>query len=405
MLSLCFCSRVRACRLVLFAAIAFNAALSLAPAQDTPSLINFSTRGAVGTGGDVMIAGFIISGTGPRRIAVRALGPSLTNFGLTGVLADPVLNVYSGQTVVATNDDWQTDATSSATLKAESLAPTVAQESALVVTLNPGPYTAIITGKNNTTGLSLAEVYDLDARDSTGVTTSRTVNLSTRGRVGTGANVMIMGFIIGGTTPRDILISAVAGSLAEYGITDALTDSQLEVHDSTGNVIATNDDWIDSPDFDTIASTGASPRDPLEAAVWLHLQPGAYTAIVSGVNNAEGVALPEVNDVRSLQPSRFAPTSLATQTAKLVISGGSTPVTLSLAFADASTATVNSGANGTYTYTNSDNYRSMLNVSASGYTLSGTLQFYRQNIAVFSGTMTAPGASSQTVGGIFDVGQ
>ncbi len=374
-------------------------------AQDTPSLLNVSTRGSVGSGQDQMIAGFIISGTGPRRVAIRVLGPSLATYGLTGLLADPVLTLNSGPTAVATNDDWQSDTTGAATLRAESLAPTVAQESAIVTTLNPGPYTALVSGKAGATGLALVEVYDLDTRDSTGVATSRTVNLSTRAKVGTGSNVMILGFIIGGTTPRDILVTAIAGSLAEYGITDALTDSQLEIHDASGKIIATNDDWIDSPDFNTIASTGASPRDPLEAAVWLHLQPGAYTAIVSGTNGAQGVALPEIDDIRTLQSTLFAPAAVSGQTAKLIITAGTTATTLSISFTSPTAATVNSGASGTYTYTTTDNYRGNVNITASGYTIKGTVQYYRPNIAVFSGTLATPTAASQTVGGVLAVGQ
>lgn len=368
-------------------------------AQEEPALINVATRGAVGTGENVLIAGFIIQGTTPRRVAVRVLGPSLTQFGVNGVLANPTLELNSGNTVIGQNDDWQSDAATAQTLRNINLAPGAAAESAVLMTLNPGPYTAVVRGKNDTTGVVLLTVDDLDARDNNGLNSSRTINLSTRGRVGTGDSVMIMGFIIGGSAPRDILVTAIAGSLAEYGLNDVLTDSKIEIF--SGNTkIAESDDWIDSPDFETIAKTGASPRDPLEAAVWLHLAPGNYTAVVTGANGEQGIALPEVDDVRQLKDITFAPANLIDRTGTLAISTGSTPDSLNLAFIGSGSATVNTGTAGTYTYTPTSGFLSNVSVTASGYTVTGTLQFYRDKVAVFSGSLTKPGATKQDAGGV-----
>lgn len=369
-------------------------------AQQDPALLNVSTRGQVGSGDDVMIAGFIIDGTAPRRVLIRALGPLLGDFGVKGVLANPSVSlVAADKTVLATNDDWQSEAAAAATMKAIGLAPPYPTEAAILQTLQPGVYTAIVRGTNNSTGIGLVEVYDLDTRDNSGVTASRTLNMSTRGRVGVGDGVMIMGFIIGGTAPRNILVTAIAGSLAEYGLNDSLPDSKVQIFQGQ-TMIAESDDWIDSPDFESIARTGASPRDPLEAAVYLHLQPGPYTAVVSGANGEQGVALPEVNDVRSLRDVNFAPASLVDRTGKLAITTGGPAEAVNIAFIGTGTATVNTGAAGTYTYRPTTGFKADVNITASGYTLTGTLQFYRDKIGAFSGSLTKPGAAKMEAGGV-----
>ncbi|PTY08431.1 hypothetical protein DB347_02285 [Opitutaceae bacterium EW11] len=367
-------------------------------AQIEPILGNVSTRGSVGTDADALIGGFIISGTAPRKILIRVQGPSIgvAPYNVAEVLDDPTCTLYSGDTAIATNDDWQTDATEANAVRAYQLQPNSARECALVRTLDPGSYTVIVRGKNNITGIALLEIFDVDSKSPASL--SRTFNLSTRGRVGTGDKVMILGFIIQGTQPRNVLITTIGGSLGEFNVPNTLNDPKLEIH-SGDQIIATCDDWMSSPDFDTIARTGFSPRDPLEPAVYLQLQPGSYTAVVSGVDGAQGVALPEVYDVRSLVDVRFAPTSISDRTAKLVISTGTTAETLDLSFVGATTATVATGANGTYTYTNSDAFRSKITITASGYTLNGTLLFYRNQIAVFDGTLQKPGGSSQAAGG------
>lgn len=372
-----------------------------AAAQESPALFNVSTRGNVGTGSDVLIAGLVIQGSAPRTILFRVLGPTLASFDVPGSLADPTVALYSGQTEIASNDDWESDAGSANTARDAGLAPPSARECIIVRTLAPGAYTAMVKGKNSTTGIALVEAYDLDTRASTAPSLSRVLNLSTRGRVGTGYSVMITGFIINGTEPRTVLINAIGGSLAEFGLSGVLGDPSLEIYNSSGQKIAESDDWLDSADFETIAKTGFSPRDPLEPSLWLTLQPGAYTAMVKGVNNAEGTALPELYEVRTLNNDvRFSPTSIGDRTGKLAYSTGSAAESIDLTFTGGAVASVNGGANGTYTYVAGDNFRGTLKVQASGYTLDGKLTFYRNKIAVFEGKLQKPGSANQDAGGV-----
>jgi len=255
-----------------------------------------------------------------------------------------------------------------------------------------------VKGKNNATGVALVEVFDLDTRDSNGVTSSRTINLSTRGRVGTGDNVMILGFIISGSASRDILVTGIAGSLSEFGIQEPLTDSKIEIY-SGQQKIAENDDWINSPDFESIARTGAAPRNAAEAAVFVHLAPGAYTAVISGPNGEQGVALPEVDDIRGLRDIAFAPANLVDRTASIIVSTGGAAESHNISFIGAGSATVDTGTAGTYTFTRTTNFNGNISITASGYTFTGTLQFYRENQAVFEGSLTKPGAAKQDAQG------
>lgn len=363
-------------------------------------MFNVSTRGHVGTGDNVLIAGFVITGNAPRTILIRVLGPTLSNFNVPGVLADPTVGLYSGSNEIAANDDWETDASSADAARTAGIAPSNARECVLVRTLAPGPYTAIVRGKNNSTGVALVEANDLDTRASTAPSLSRVLNLSTRGRVGSGDNVMIMGFIINGTEPRNILINTIAGSLAEVGLAGVLGDPTLEIYNSGGQKIAESDDWIDSPNFESIARTAASPRDPLEAAVWLTLNPGAYTAVVRGVNGAEGIAVPELYELRSLSDVRFTLTTLGERTGKLAFTTGTTAESIEIKFSGGAIATVGTGTAGTYSYVSTDNFRATLRVEASGYTIVGDLLFYRGNVAVFQGKIQKPGAANLDGGGI-----
>jgi len=377
--------------------------------QNAPALANVSTRGTAGAGDNVMIAGFIIEGTVPHTVAIRVLGPSLTKYGLSGVLSDPVCTLNAGGTDIATNDDWRTDTASAAALHTANLdvihgtaqgdAPISDREAALVRTLAPGNYTVIVRGNGAATGIALIEAYDLDITNPA-LPGSRLINLSTRGLIGGGENVMIMGFVIGGSTPRDILVTTIAGSLTEYHVSGVSTDPKVEIF-SGSQKIAESDDWTDSPYFDTIARTGFCPRDPLESAVWLpQLAPGAYTAVVSGMNGKTGVALPEIYDVRQLGDVRFSPIAIGDSKAKLSLSTGAPSQMLDLAFVGDAGATVNAGASGSYVYSVNDDFRANLTVTASGYTLTGSLLFYRDGYAVFDGTLTAPGATAQKAGGI-----
>jgi hypothetical protein len=248
-------------------------------------LANISTRLQVQTGDNAMIGGFIITGTQQKTVIVRGIGPSLP---LAGALADPFVEVYgSSGEFLATNDNWR-DATTRTEIEASGLAPTNDLEPALWGVLNPGAYTVVVRGKNNTTGIGLFEVYDLDQ-----TVESNLGNISTRGLVRTGDDVMIGGTIIAGAVPARVLFRAIGPSLANFGVSNALGDPVLQLHDGNGELIAINYDWGDTQEAE-ISATGLAPSNNLESAILRDLAPGAYTAIVRGLNETTGVALVEV---------------------------------------------------------------------------------------------------------------
>jgi hypothetical protein len=254
-----------------------------------PQALNLSTRGLVGTGDNVLIGGFIVSGTDPKTMVLRALGPSLSSFGLSGLLADPILRVYdSSGNVVASNDNWQSDANASL-VEANGLAPGNPSEAAILRGLAPGAYTVIVTGQNATSGIALVELYDISTLAQTKV-----VNMSTRGSVGTGDNVLISGFIVGDVDSATVVVRALGPSLAAYGVSGVLSDPTLTIYDSSGSAIASNDNWLDNVNWIDVRKNALSPQDPRESALVLHLPAGAYTAIVRGANGATGNALVEV---------------------------------------------------------------------------------------------------------------
>ena len=251
-------------------------------------LINISTRGQVQTGNNVMIGGFIIQGSTPKKVLIRAGGPSLSAYGVPGVLADPKLDLYSGQAIIATNDNW-TDTPSASAIQATGLAPANSLESAILATLQPGAYTAIVRGVGETSGVGIVEVFEIDTPG------NPLINISTRGLVQLGDNVMIGGFILQGDSPKTVLIRAGGPSLAAYGVPSVLADPMLELHRSSDNsIIATNDNWQTASNAAAIAATGLAPVSPLESAILITLQPGAYTAIVSGSGGGTGVGIVEV---------------------------------------------------------------------------------------------------------------
>ena len=252
---------------------------------------NLSTRGTVMTGDDVLINGFIITGPDPKTVVVRGLGPSLTDFGVSGVLADPVLTVYSSSgAVIATNDNWQTDI-GATFMRQNGLAPSNPSEAAaLLRDLTPGTYTVVITGKNSSQGISLAEVYDIAQP---GVN-SKLTNVSGRSNVGTGDNVLISGFIIGELDSATVIVRALGPSLATFGVSNPLSDPILEIYDSKGALIASNDNWQDNVNSVLIRRNRLSPPNALDSALVLHLPAGRYTAVVRGVNGVTGNALAEV---------------------------------------------------------------------------------------------------------------
>jgi arylsulfate sulfotransferase len=256
-----------------------------------PQALNLSTRGLVGTGDNVLIGGFIVSGTDPKGMVLRALGPSLRRFELSGLLADPVLSVYnSSGTLVAINDNWQTDP-SRFFVEANGLAPENPSESAVARTLPPGAYTVIVRGKDVTPGIGLVELYDIST-----LANAKLGNMSTRGSVGTQDNILINGFIVGDVDSATVIVRALGPTLATapYGVSGVLSDPTLTIHDSTGSIIASNDNWQDDPNAILVQKNGLTPPDPLESALVLHLPAGAYTAIVRGANGATGNALLEV---------------------------------------------------------------------------------------------------------------
>jgi cyclophilin family peptidyl-prolyl cis-trans isomerase len=246
-------------------------------------LANISTRASVGVGDDALIGGFILSGDAPKRIVVRALGPSLADFGLTNFLADPTLELHdSSGATIATNDNWQEAANSQEVIDAN-LAPAKPNESAILTTLPASSdgtgYTAIVRGANNGSGIGLVEVYDLDSGPG-----SSAINISTRSNVQTDDKVLIGGVIIGGEGAQRVLVRATGPSLTGI-LPNPLPDPTLTLYDSDGTQIDFNDNWQDNPDADAIVATTIAPNDAKEAAVLPTLAPGAYTAIVRGIGS------------------------------------------------------------------------------------------------------------------------
>jgi alpha-tubulin suppressor-like RCC1 family protein len=283
------CSGAQAtCSVTLDASKNVTASFAAGPAPaNPPRLANISTRMRVQTGENVMITGFVIGGSAPKTVAVVVTGPSLAQYGITNPLANPTLTLVrsSDQAVVATNDDWQA-ATNATQLQAAGFAPSHALESALLVTLPPGAYTAVVQGVGGGTGTAVAAVYEADepARP--------LLNISTRGYVLGGNDVMIGGFVITGNGPQTVAIVATGPSLAQFGITSPLGNPTLTlVRSSDQSVIATNDDWGSASNAAQLAASGFAPSNPLESAILVTLQPGAYTAVLSGVSGGTGVGV------------------------------------------------------------------------------------------------------------------
>lgn len=254
------------------------------PTAFAPVMGNISTRLLVQTGDNAMIGGFIITGAQPKPVIVRGIGPSLP---VAGALADPTIEVHgtSGE-LLASNDNWLDDPNQNHVFDA-GLAPANNFESALWGIIGSASYTVIVRGKENTGGVGLFEVYDLDAS-----TNSKLANVSTRGLVETADNVLIAGTIIMGNSPARVLVRGIGPSLTTFGVPNALQDPALELHDGNGSLIASNDNWRSDQEAEIIA-TGIPPPNDLEAAILGDLPSGTYTAIVYGVNNTSGVGLVE----------------------------------------------------------------------------------------------------------------
>jgi len=259
------------------------------PATSGARLANISTRMKVGINQNVLIGGFIIQGTQSKQLILRALGPSLTSAGITGAISDPVLELHdSAGGVIAVNDDWR-DGAQASQIQTLGFAPGSSVESALLVTLAPGSYSAVVNGYDGAQGIGLVEAYEMDS------SSSRLVNISTRGRVGTGQEPMIGGLVVQGNSAKRVIIRGLGPSLNAF-LTGALGDPTLELRDGSGNLLAANDDWSRGTQATEIAAT-IPPSHALESAIIATLGPGNYTAVVRGVDNTTGVGLVEVFDL------------------------------------------------------------------------------------------------------------
>jgi uncharacterized protein (DUF1800 family) len=316
------------------AGLALALALSAvgARSQDSPRLSNLSTRGPVGTGADIMIAGLVIGAGSPETVLIRADGPSLVPLGVSGELAAPVLSLFdSSGNLIQSNQGWGSGNASAALMASVGAFPLAvgSADSALVATLPAGAYTAQVSGANGTTGIALLEVYEVAATPST----ARLVNLSTRGEVGTSGSIMIPGITIAaGTGLRTLLIRAAGPALTPLGVPGALADPAFSVVDSSGGTVASNDNWgtpiggapdaASLSDAFTAAGAFAFAAGSLDAAVIASVGPGAYTVLVSGNGGSTGVALVEVYDITPAAPAGPETVTLTATDASADTSGG-----------------------------------------------------------------------------------
>jgi len=262
--------------------------------QPSSNLVNLSTRGFVGTGEDVLIGGFIVQGSQPATVILRAIGRSLGADGIDAPLSDPQIELRNSNGVlIAQNDDW-IDSPDAQTIASYHLDPSNSIESAILRTLNPGDYTAIVrafdNGDGKLTGTSLVEVFDLHT------TGGRAGNISTRGQVLTGNDVMIAGFIIGGSQPKEVVVRGLGPSLLDSGVAGALLDPRIELRNASGQLVASNDNWETDPNASRVRAFNLAPKRSVEAALDLNLNAGTYTVIMTGVNGITGVGLIEVYD-------------------------------------------------------------------------------------------------------------
>ena len=286
------CSGTSTCTVMLSSSLGVSATFTVAPAGSSgPSrLANISTRGQVLAGNDVMIGGFVIGGSANKTVLVRARGPSLASFGIANALSNPSLQLIrsADQATLAVNDNWGS-ASNAAQISASGLAPSNALEAAILATLGPGSYSVILSGSGGTTGVGIVEVFEVDAPS------APLVNISTRGRVMTGNDVMIGGFVIQGDGPQTVVIRARGPSLVPFGISNALANPALQLVRSSDQVtLATNDNWGSAANAAQISASGFAPSNSLESAILITLNPGAYTAIVTGSGGVTGVGIVEV---------------------------------------------------------------------------------------------------------------
>jgi uncharacterized delta-60 repeat protein len=256
----------------------------------TPQALNMSTRALVGTGENVLIGGFIVTGSDSKIVLLRALGPSLMLGDATPLLVDPILELHAPNGTLITNDSWAD--TQEEEILNTGLNPADPRESAILTTLGPGPYTVTMRGKDNGIGVGLVEIYDLDT-----IGTSKLANVSSRGSVGTGDNVMIAGVILSGENNAIVVLRGLGPSLGQFGITDSLQDPTLDLYDANGTLTASDDNWRELQEA-ALQASGLAPTDDREAALLVELAAGAYTAVLRGNNESTGVGLIEAYNLQ-----------------------------------------------------------------------------------------------------------
>jgi cytochrome c peroxidase len=267
--------------------------LTNVPGASPAQTLNISTRLEVGAGDNVMIGGFIVKGNSSKSVLIRGLGPSLSNLGLAGVLLDPVLELRGADgAVLFQNDNWKDN--QQPQIEGTIFQPTDDREPVIVASLPPAAYTAILTGKNQTTGIGLIEIYDRDqAAD------SELQNISTRGFVGAQSNVLIGGFILGGNHNARVVVRGLGPSLSQFGLTNLLADPTLELHDANGAILIANDNWADdSAAANFLSANGLALADPQESAIFAAMPAGQFTAILAGKNGGTGIGTIEVYNLR-----------------------------------------------------------------------------------------------------------
>jgi hypothetical protein len=267
----------------------------MSDASDPSRIINLSARSSITNESSILIAGFVVGGTGSKQVLMRGIGPSLSQFGVADALPQPVLSLYEGPTLEASDMSWGGGAALSQAFTQVGAFPLAANsaDAAILLPLAVGPYTAQLAGSNGTNGVGLAELYDADA----GTPTSRLINISARASVGTGGNILIAGFVISGNTPMNVLIRGVGPSLAQFGISSPIATPQLVLFDSNNTVLESNAGWGGSTVLAGIfTQVGAFKfvAGSADAAILVTLPPGAYTAEMSGLNGSTGLGLAEI---------------------------------------------------------------------------------------------------------------
>ena len=273
-----------------------TATATATPTATPAQALNLSTRARVETGDKVVIGGFIITGNSstPKAVVLRGLGPSLSKFGITDLLLDPVLELRGNSgNLIFRNDNWKD--TQQSQIEGTQYQPTDDRESVIVTTLTPASYTAILSGKNGTTGIGAVEIYDNNQ-----AVDSQLANISTRGFVQTGDKIMIGGFVLGknnGTTR--VAIRGLGPSLSQFGLSNVLADPTLELRDTNGNLLIANDDWQSDPvSAAQLTANGLALSNPKESGIFTNLSGGQFTAILAGKNGGIGIGLVEIYNLK-----------------------------------------------------------------------------------------------------------